>query len=116
MITGLSFGIAATLLFGVRMGLLTAVLYFLFGASVGGLAYGGYACFQHFVLRLLLSRRGCTPWHYARFLDYTSDCLLTRKVGGGYIFVHRYLLEYFAEVPLSPKANDSGSYASSLKR
>jgi hypothetical protein len=26
----------------------------------------------------------------------TTDRILLRKVGGGYIFIHRYLLEYFA--------------------
>jgi hypothetical protein len=31
-----------------------------------------------------------------RFLDYAAERILLRKVGGGYIFVHRLLLEYFA--------------------
>jgi hypothetical protein len=33
--------------------------------------------------------------------DYASEQVLLRKVGGGYIFIHRMLLEYFAnlEVP-----------------
>jgi hypothetical protein len=35
--------------------------------------------------------------HYARFLDTCASAGLLRKVGGGYIFAHRYLLEYFAE-------------------
>ncbi len=33
---------------------------------------------------------------YARFLDYCHERILLRKVGGGYIFVHRLLQEYFA--------------------
>jgi hypothetical protein len=36
------------------------------------------------------------PWNYPRFLDYAAERILLRKVGGGYIFVHRLLLEYFA--------------------
>lgn len=94
---GVSFGAAGIVLFGTQMGMVTMLLYFLFGMSIGALAYGGYACLQHIALRYLLYRTGCIPRNYAAFLDYTSDCLLTRKVGGGYIFVHRYLLEYFAK-------------------
>ena len=49
------------------------------------------------------------PWNYARFLDYAAEELnFLQKVGGGYIFVHRYLLEYFAamELPGQPAAGD----------
>ena len=35
------------------------------------------------------------PWNYPRFLDYAAERILLRKVGGGYIFTHRLLLEYF---------------------
>jgi len=35
-------------------------------------------------------------WDYAKFLDYAAERILLRKVGGGYIFIHRMLLEYFA--------------------
>jgi hypothetical protein len=40
----------------------------------------------------------CIPWRYSRFLDYAAERILLRKVGGGYIFVHRLLLEYFASL------------------
>ncbi len=36
------------------------------------------------------------PWDYVRFLDYATDRIFLRRVGGGYIFVHRLLLEHFA--------------------
>jgi len=57
---------------------------------------GGYAVVQHSVLRFLLWRDKSAPRNIARFMDYTSEHLLTRKVGGGYIFIHRMLLEHFA--------------------
>jgi hypothetical protein len=38
------------------------------------------------------------PWNYSRFLDYAAEHILLRKVGGGYLFVHRLLLEYFASL------------------
>ncbi len=69
------------------------------GESIGlaaGLTFGGAAFIQHYILRFLLWRAGSMPWNYPRFLDYAADRIILRKVGGGYIFVHRMLLEYFA--------------------
>jgi hypothetical protein len=59
--------------------------------------YGGMAVLQHYLLRCILSCGGSIPWRFSHFLDYAADelCFL-QKVGGGYIFVHRYLLEHFA--------------------
>jgi hypothetical protein len=36
------------------------------------------------------------PWNYSRFLDYAVDRIFLQKVGGGYIFIHRLLMEHFA--------------------
>jgi hypothetical protein len=63
----------------------------------GALGFGGLACIQHVVLRFLLWRSGQMPWNLPRFLDYAAERILLRKVGGGYMFVHRLLLEYFVE-------------------
>jgi len=71
------------------------------GATVGlaaGLIFGGITCIQHLVLRLILSRTGCLPWNLVHFLDYAAERIFLRKVGGGYIFVHRTLMEYFASL------------------
>jgi DNA polymerase III delta prime subunit len=57
---------------------------------------GGRASLQHLVLRLLLVRIRVAPWKYISFLDEATDRLFLRKVGGGYVFVHRLLLDYFA--------------------
>ncbi len=38
------------------------------------------------------------PWNYSRFLDYCAERIFLRKVGGGYIFVHRLLMEHFASM------------------
>jgi tetratricopeptide (TPR) repeat protein/DNA polymerase III delta prime subunit len=54
------------------------------------------ACVRHLVLRVLLRRTGSLPRNYARFLDYAEECFLLHKIGGGYRFIHRLLLEYFA--------------------
>jgi hypothetical protein len=63
-----------------------------------GLGSGGTAFIQHFTLRLILHRTGQLPWHLVPFLNYCVDRIFLRRVGGGYIFIHRYLLEYFASL------------------
>jgi len=63
--------------------------------------YGGLAIIQHYALRLILFLKGYTPWNYTRFLDYSAERIFLRKVGGGYIFIHRFLQEYFASLPTS---------------
>ncbi|MDY6941103.1 MAG: protein kinase [Cyanobacteriota bacterium] len=72
-----------------------------FGASFGMAIGGGAACVKHLILRSILTCSGATPWHYARFLDYATDRIFLQKVGGGYIFIHRLLLEHFAA--MNPK-------------
>jgi eukaryotic-like serine/threonine-protein kinase len=63
---------------------------------ISGLLRGGDACIKHVVLRLELRATKRIPWHYPRFLDYAAERILLHKVGGGYRFTHRLLLEYFA--------------------
>ncbi|MBN2502957.1 MAG: NACHT domain-containing protein [Anaerolineales bacterium] len=54
----------------------------------------------HYILRYALSSDGQIPWKFNRFLDYAAERTLLRKKGGGYIFIHRMLMEYFAELDL----------------
>ena len=63
-----------------------------------GLLNGWLACLRHGVLRWLLWRRESIPWNYPRFLDNAYEQILLRKVGGGYIFLHQLLLDYFADL------------------
>jgi hypothetical protein len=66
---------------------------------LGGLAYGGLASVQHMTLRVMLWHSGAIPWRYVGFLNECVARIFLRPVGGGYIFVHRLLLEYFAALP-----------------
>lgn len=59
---------------------------------------GGGACIKHVVLRIILYFNGYIPWNYASFLNYASDRIFLRKVGGSYIFIHRMLQEHFADM------------------
>jgi hypothetical protein len=57
---------------------------------------GGLFAVRHYACRAILWLSGQGPWHYGRFLDSAADRLLLRKVGSGFIFVHRTVLEHFA--------------------
>jgi len=107
------------LLIGLGLGLTAGVISEMLGfvRYNGGLAigllagiittiwYGGLDVVKHYTLRLILYRNNYTPWRYARFLDYATERLFLNKVGGGYIFRHRTLMEYFADLPLEPSKN-----------
>ncbi|HEY9606965.1 MAG TPA: hypothetical protein V6C85_35475, partial [Allocoleopsis sp.] len=62
------------------------------------LIFGGFACIQHFFLRWVLVSEDSMPWNYAHFLDYAAERIFLQKVGGGYIFIHRLLMEHFAQM------------------
>jgi hypothetical protein len=74
---------------------------------IGGLGFGGMAFIKHFLLCFILYRNGDIPWNYVRFLDYAADRIFLRKVGGGYIFIHRMVMEYFASLETDPNAGSS---------
>ncbi len=62
---------------------------------VGGLMNGGLAALQHRRLLTCLQKNGAMPPDYVHFLDYAAERNLLRKVGGGYMFAHALLLDYF---------------------
>ncbi len=61
--------------------------------------YGGMDLLRHYTLRLVLFCGGFTARSFAQFLDHCVKLILLRKVGGGYVFIHRLVLEHFAETP-----------------
>jgi hypothetical protein len=63
-----------------------------------GLMSGLFSPIQHYILQLMLTRRKLLPWHLVPFLDHAADLAFLRRVGGSYIFVHRLLMEHFAEM------------------
>jgi hypothetical protein len=59
---------------------------------------GGEACLQHFSLRLVLWYNRYIPWNYAKFLSRAADRRIIQQIGGRYRFIHRLLLEHFADM------------------
>ena len=94
--SGLGAGLIATGGIGLRTGLSVELSIGLSAGLLAGLLNGGLVCLRHSVVRLLLWRVGSIPWNYPRFLDFVAERILLRKVGGGYIFLHQLLLDYFA--------------------
>jgi hypothetical protein len=78
----------------------------LLAGLLAGFKYGGRTCLQHLVLRLSLRYYDCMPLRYVDFLNYSAERLFLRRVGGGYIFIHRLLQEYFAS-QYQPNRGDS---------
>jgi GTPase SAR1 family protein len=72
-------------------------LFCVWATPILALNSGGYFVLWHYAARLAMWSRGKGPWHYARFLDNAVDRILLRRAGGGYLFVHRLLLEHLAQ-------------------
>ncbi len=106
---GMQRSIKNGLLFGLFGGLIGGLLGHLdtglVGRLVGGLYIGLFvglvlglgAAIQHYTLRFWLARSGVFPWRAVPFLEDATARILLRRVGGGYSFAHRLLLDFFAD-------------------
>ena len=94
----LVFGLVFGLVGGLVVELVGGLVLALGAAIVLGLRFGGRAVILHIVLRYFLWRNGYLPWNLVRFLDYAAERIFLRKVGGGYVFIHRLLQDYFASL------------------
>jgi eukaryotic-like serine/threonine-protein kinase len=108
LITWLVAGLFAGMIYGLKNGLsdglIVGVSFGLIAGLIVGLNRGGCAVIKHYALRLTLWLKGHTPLNFVKFLDHCAKLILLKKVGGGYIFIHRMLLDYFAE--LTPSRNE----------
>ncbi len=83
---------------GVLLGNTKASFWAATGLAFGFAAGGGEALIKHVLLRVILTLNGMIPWNYSKFLDYAVTSIFLQKVGGGYMFVHRLLMEHFASL------------------
>lgn len=81
-----------------NLGLANLLLLAPCAAMLAWLLMGGLAVLQHYCLRFILWRTGAFPLKIVRFLEDATDCVLLYRVGGGYMFIHRLLLEHFASL------------------
>jgi hypothetical protein len=93
---GLSEGLRIVLSDGIRDGLDIGWLLALSGGLVVWATVGGLTVLRHYVIRLLLARSHTFPWRTQAFLDDATARILLYRVGSGYSFVHRRLLDFFA--------------------
>lgn len=97
LIVGTIGGVIDTTITNPVLRLISGVEFGLGAGIVMALGWGGFVCLQHILLRFILWRSGCIPRDYVEFLDAAVDSLLLRQVGGGYIFIHRLIMEHFTK-------------------
>lgn len=100
---GIIFGVIVGMSFLLIRGFIDELGKVLIGGVIGGLIsgfwyFGGKEVIQHYSLRLTLYFKNYTPLNYGNFLEYAVKLIFLQKVGGGYIFIHRLLLEHFVTV------------------
>ncbi len=96
LMTGIGIGLPQILGSGLHVGLVLGLVY---GLAIGlhfWVRNGGIACILHTLLRVCLWQANYAPLNYPRFLEFAVEHILLRRVGGGYIFIHRLLQEHFA--------------------
>lgn len=107
-------GLIAALLFFIPFVLFGFVLYDAFKpAIVAGftvalgafLLYGGSNVVKHYLIVVLLWLTRKMPWAFSHFLDSAVELLFLHRVGGGYIYIHRLLQDYFSH--LADKQGDT---------
>jgi serine/threonine protein kinase/energy-coupling factor transporter ATP-binding protein EcfA2 len=96
--TILAFTLGGGISGGLRAGFANIIPIGLMGGLLVYLLLGGLAAHQHGVLRFIAWRTGFFPLNVPRFLESAVSNVLMHKVGGGYMFIHRLLLEYFVSL------------------
>jgi|GEM_PF-1614871 len=89
---GLNIGLGSWLLFGIDI----AIIFALF-AGLFGLLIIQQINIIRVILRMMLINRSLAPRRFDTFLEQMIEQRIMRQVGGSAIFIHRYILEYFAD-------------------
>jgi serine/threonine protein kinase len=92
--------------------LLTPLLLAPVGGFLVALSFGWLPTWKHAILRLLLRLTHVLPLRLSRLLDDATASVLLRRIGGGYIFIHRTLLEYFASLDSTQSSEDAAHSSS----
>jgi hypothetical protein len=81
---------------GPRISMLLGIGWALGAGLLWGLASGLGAVIQHVVIRLMLWQHGMAPIRYVPWLEHAVRLRFVYSAGGGYVFMHRVVQEYFA--------------------
>jgi hypothetical protein len=106
LIYGMGFGPDVELIEGPILGLAVALGVWLI--------YGGSPWVLHYLLIIAFRINNFAPLKYAHFLDYATDRIFLRKVGGGYVFIHRMIMDYFASLEPDEVINNEKSTSKSM--
>ncbi|GAB3946800.1 hypothetical protein GCM10027614_40920 [Micromonospora vulcania] len=93
-------GLPSAIALGAWHGRPGAMAGLLLGATAAYLT-SGQAFVLYWVVRLMLAHSGLGPLRLLTFLNFASTAMIVHRLGGGYLFHHRLLLEYFAQLDLS---------------
>ncbi|HLX58564.1 MAG TPA: NACHT domain-containing protein, partial [Ktedonobacteraceae bacterium] len=93
-ILALFYGLIFGLIFGLRVGLIFGLIAAVSVVLPDELA----AAVQHYILRFWLSCTHTFPGNVMPFLNDATARVLLRRVDGGYSFIHRLLLDHFADL------------------
>ncbi len=75
-------------------------------AVLGPICFGGYALVEQVIAYWILRKHGLLPTPLRPFLDYATSCLLLRRIGEDYVFVHRELQLHFRHVWLETRGEE----------
>jgi hypothetical protein len=85
-----------------QSGVLLGATLGLSAALTAALWFGGMAAIRHYALRAVLVLGGHTPVRLVRFLDWACELVFLRPIGGGYVFVHDFFRDHFADSRPTP--------------
>jgi hypothetical protein len=96
--TALNAGVSRSLQAGLNTGPGMGLLIGMSGGCLAWLLMGGVVVLQYLTIRWLLWRSQTFPWQTVSLLDDAVARILLRRVGGGYSFTHRLLMDYFVNL------------------
>ena len=94
---GLIEGLIDWLIFCLIVGLSLGLRLELIGGLIFLLSIVLNNILKHMILRCMLWRQEVAPRRFDRLLYHAKERRLMRQVGGGFVFIHRYFLDYFAD-------------------
>lgn len=94
---GLVVALPAVLFTAVTVNFASGVYTGLMLGILAGTVHGFTDVIKHYIVRGLLWHQRGTPLNYVGLLDEAANCILLQKIGGGYVFRHRLLQEYFGQ-------------------